>query len=1199
MKLFKFTLLMAGIILYGSILGQTLPSMSMQVQKGVGLGATPDLYRVYDTNVVDISVSPGDYGDKVVSLDFVIKRDGQVINNLSDYGWVTLFLPGTSNYKPKIVFPDTTFQVTQSQGAIPSREFCYNSYHRNYPDGLSLNLLRGRKLRLTFVWKVSGTYTVEWILRQRDSAYDAKGNLLSEYVHLTTNIDESFLTKKGAVLLQDLITMQLIAPAMTYRFPDTIDVNDNIDRVLDIAANCYVAQKGFVAYRVEHAPFGSSSYNVISSGSGLDPYGHICITSTDKNGYENTMYSTCLSGTGAFGATGNHALGTLGKLDTLNNMVSTEMYREGDYRVFLWLVHEREGIYDTLVSDTVHFVTKKMVHPMVAFTPDVPVSISVGAEFFAHVQFKANDYAHTTGKISFVVKKDGVEIPVSQLPTYGYLQIGDKILTDGSTVYPTSSTILLGRCDTTLRIDAKWSVPGTYTIEAYEDQYMDGTFHRHLASDVLTMKVDNRQLPFLVLYPYMYPDTVINYTKNAYYWFDLVKMNGWDYRREWVDLKFDIEYSTDSVTWNTATYTFDELGFMYVQPSLNNGDIVEKDTIRSYSGMFPFTKVDGKDALIRLGALDTCTRVDIRFTQAGFYRIVYSFEQWLYPHPSSGAGSLATSFIGGQGRYNSVPIAWLSHDTTIFHIKDSVLPSGELVPNVRRLATDKDHHLGVVMHAGSYQYPEYTVPVYINYELMKKGEDGVYSRVGKISNYGYFSMTYNNQMLSGKSYGRIPVSKHSTHFLENLHNDTLFIDLRCKRSQAGDYGMRVQIIQYDTNRFGFPDTIRHGLLHDTVYYFTFDSLEPTLTVVPNDVDPYSVGAEYYHYITLNAHGFESEISDIEYEIYRNGVLLDDVTKYADFRIGDRQITKGKGTIPGSPVMMGLLDTTVMSTTTWDSTGLYEVVYRLRGYDNGVPVTDYVVGKFTARVVERELPFLVLYPYMYPDTIINYTKGAYYWFDLIKRRGWEYRREYVDLEYVIEYSTDSVNWSNVGLSFDDHGFMNVVPKLNTPAGTEVLEDDTLHTWTGKFPMKSYVSGSDLIRLGALDTCTKVDILFKKAGFYRIVYMFRQYNYPVMGPNSYVGNTSKHPEVKMIARLSHDTTIFHVKDSVLPHGELVPNVTHLATDRDYHIGVKMDAGSYQYPEYTVPVYINYELLKEGTDGVYSRVGKVSNYGYFSMT
>ncbi|MBQ2488351.1 MAG: hypothetical protein II525_00875, partial [Bacteroidales bacterium] len=138
--------------------------MSMQVQKGVGLGATPDLYRVYDTNVVDISVSPGDYGDKVVSLDFVIKRDGQVINNLSDYGWVTLFLPGTSNYKPKIVFPDTTFQVTQSQGAIPSREFCYNSYHRNYPDGLSLNLLRGRKLRLTFVWKVSGTYTVEWIL---------------------------------------------------------------------------------------------------------------------------------------------------------------------------------------------------------------------------------------------------------------------------------------------------------------------------------------------------------------------------------------------------------------------------------------------------------------------------------------------------------------------------------------------------------------------------------------------------------------------------------------------------------------------------------------------------------------------------------------------------------------------------------------------------------------------------------------------------------------------------------------------------------------------------------------------------------------------------------------------------------------------------------------------------------------------------
>ena len=74
MKWFKFTLLMVGILLFGSIHGQTPPKLSMQVQKGIGFGADPDLYRILDTNVIDISVSPGSYGDKVVSLSYVSRR---------------------------------------------------------------------------------------------------------------------------------------------------------------------------------------------------------------------------------------------------------------------------------------------------------------------------------------------------------------------------------------------------------------------------------------------------------------------------------------------------------------------------------------------------------------------------------------------------------------------------------------------------------------------------------------------------------------------------------------------------------------------------------------------------------------------------------------------------------------------------------------------------------------------------------------------------------------------------------------------------------------------------------------------------------------------------------------------------------------------------------------------------------------------
>ncbi|MBP5395601.1 MAG: hypothetical protein J6Y34_01230, partial [Bacteroidales bacterium] len=1005
MKWFKFTLLMVGMLLCTSILGQTLPKMSMQVQKGIGFGADPDLYRILDTNVIDLSVKPGSYGNKVVSLDYVIKKDGQVINNISDYGSVSLFLPGTSNYQPLIVFPDTTFQVLQSQGSIPGRYFCYNTYHGEYPDGLSLNLLASRTLRLSIAWKVPGTYTIEWFLHERDTAYDKKGRVVSEYVHLTTYIDESFLTNKGALIMKDTLTMVLKKATMTYRFPNLIDTYDSIASPLEIKANSYVDQKGHVAYRVEYASPGSYAYGLISSRSGLAPYGNICIASTDAQGREDYNYSTCFNALGAFGATNSSApyrsRGSMGKLDTLNNMVYTEMYKEGNYRVFLWLVHEYNGKYDTLVSDTVLFTVKKKIRPTVVFTPDVPVSLSVGSEFFGAVEFTANDFADTTGKISFVVKKDGIEIPASQLAQYGYLKIGDKVLSDGKHVYPVNNTILLGRCDTTLRIDAKWKVTGSYTIEAYEDHYVNGIFRRHLAGDTLVMNVDGRRLPFLVLKPYMYPDTVINYTKGAYYWFDLMKENGWDYRREWVDLKYELAYSIDGLNWDTTTYTFDELGFMLVKPRLNGGTIEENDTLHYYTGMFPFTKVDGGDALIRLGALDTATRVDIHFKKAGFYRIIYSFEQWLYPHPGSGAGPLTYSFIGGQYRYNSIPVAWISHDTTIFHIKDSVLPKGELVPSVVKMGTDIDFHVGVRMDAGSYQYPEYTCPVYINYELAKKDASGNYVPVTNIAKYGYFSMTYEGKTISGKGKGRIPQPHLSTYLLDKLHNDTLHIDFRCNHDEAGDYSMRIQIIQFDTNRYQYPDTIRHGLLHDTTFYFTFDSLElPTLTVNPNNWDPYCVGADYYHEITLRANGYADMISDIEYEIFRNGVPVNNVSDYATFHIGDLNITKGKGVIPFNPVKMGLLDTAIMSIVTWDSTGLYEVAYKLRGYVNGVQVVEFVRDTFRARVISRPLPFLVLYPYRYPDTVINYTKGAYYWFDLMKENGWEFRREYVDLHYDI-------------------------------------------------------------------------------------------------------------------------------------------------------------------------------------------------------
>ena len=1198
MKWFKFTLLMVGILLFGSIHGQTPPKLSMQVQKGIGFGADPDLYRILDTNVIDISVNPGSYGDKVVSLSYVIKKDGQVINNLADYGSVDLNLPGVPNYSPNYdpwsVFDDTTFRVKNAQGDIPSMNFCYQDYQRLWPDGLSLRLLVSRKLQLRIVWKVPGTYTIEWVLNERDSAFDNRGRLVSQFIRLTPYIYETFNTKKGAALMKDTMTMVLRAPAMSYVFPDTIDTYDSTVRPLDIKAYSYVDQKGFVAYQVDRANLGSTAYRTVSSNSGLYPYGNICISSTDAQGIENTQYSTCLSGIGLFGGSGNHVFGSIGKLDTLNNMVYTEMYQEGNYRIFLWMVHEYNGAYDTLVADTVYFVVKKKIRPIVHFLPEVPVRLSVGAEFFGSVEFKANDFADTTGKISFVVKKDGVEIPTSQLAQYGYLQIGDKVLSDGKTAYPTNSTILLGRCDTTLRIDAKWKVTGSYTIEAYEDHYVNGAFRRHLAGDTLTLNVDGRRLPFLVLYPYRYPDTVINYTKDAYYWFDLMKENGWDYRNEWVDLKYEIAYSNDGTNWDTTTYSFDELGFMLVKPRLNGGTIVENDTIHYYNGMFPFTKVgNNEDAVIRLGSLDTATRVDIQFRKAGFYRIVYSFEQWLYPQMGP------NTFIGGQYRYNSMPVAWISHDTTIFHIKDSVLPKGELVPSVVNLGTDIDFHVGVRMDAGSYQYSNYTVPTYINYELSKKDANGVYRTVTNVNDYGYFSMTYRGQTISGKGKGRIPQPHLSTYLLDVLHNDTLHIDFRCNHDQAGDYSMRIQIMQFDTHRYEYPDTIRHGLLHDTTFYFTFDSLKlPTLTVDPNNWDPYCVGADYFHEITLRANGYANMISDIEYEIFRNGVPVTNVNDYATFHIGDLNITQGKGVIPYNPVKMGLLDTAIMSIVTWDSTGLYEVAYKLRGYVDGVQIVEFLRDTFRARVISRPLPFLVLYPYKYPDKIINYTKDAYYWFDLMKENGWEFRREYVDLHYDIAYSTDSATWDTAGLVFDDHGYMIVVPKLNSPAGVSIPEYDTLHTWAGRFPMKDTLQDR-LIRLGALDTCTRVDIQFKKAGFYRIIYNFRLYNYPVMGPNSFVGNLSNHPEVRMIALLSHDTTIFHVKDSVLPKGELVPNMLTMGTEVQYHVGMKMDAGSYQYSEYTCPVYINYELSKKDGNGVYQTVTNVADYGYFSMS
>ena len=288
MKWFKFTLLMVGILLFGSIHGQTPPKLSMQVQKGIGFGADPDLYRILDTNVIDISVNPGSYGDKVVSLSYVIKKDGQVINNLADYGSVDLNLPGVPNYSPNYdpwsVFDDTTFRVKNAQGDIPSMNFCYQDYQRLWPDGLSLRLLVSRKLQLRIVWKVPGTYTIEWVLNERDSAFDNRGRLVSQFIRLTPYIYETFNTKKGAALMKDTMTMVLRAPAMSYVFPDTIDTYDSTVRPLDIKAYSYVDQKGFVAYQVDRANLGSTAYRTVSSNSGLYPYGNICISSTDEIG---------------------------------------------------------------------------------------------------------------------------------------------------------------------------------------------------------------------------------------------------------------------------------------------------------------------------------------------------------------------------------------------------------------------------------------------------------------------------------------------------------------------------------------------------------------------------------------------------------------------------------------------------------------------------------------------------------------------------------------------------------------------------------------------------------------------------------------------------------------------------------------------------------------------------------------------------
>ena len=180
-----------------SLMGQTLiqPVLTTLVPNSISTASNPDLYEVGVAQTAELWIDAGDFGDSLVSMDFQIKKDGQLVSNIADYGYLRISVPAMASGS----FRDTTYGIATASDCIPGPNYGYGAYSF---DGLTLGLLSGKKLTLTFQWNTPGVYTIEWnlvrrVLTSSSNRIPVNGGAVCRN------------TSAGNVLLSDVMTMNV------------------------------------------------------------------------------------------------------------------------------------------------------------------------------------------------------------------------------------------------------------------------------------------------------------------------------------------------------------------------------------------------------------------------------------------------------------------------------------------------------------------------------------------------------------------------------------------------------------------------------------------------------------------------------------------------------------------------------------------------------------------------------------------------------------------------------------------------------------------------------------------------------------------------------------------------------------------------------------------------------------------------------
>ena len=435
------------------------------------------MYRAYDTNIVNLMVTNGAYGDSLVSLYYTFKKDGQIISNLSDYGAMSVKLPTTPGLP---LSTDTTYEISTTVDVIPGSTYGYPGYPM---DGFTLNLFGGRNIELDIQWFKPGKYTLEWFLVQR--ALNASS--------VVTKIGNSAIVTNstmGDTILSDSLVMNVIVPDFTYPFPTLLDTENVVITTLDITANSYADQNGYMGYQAFQAPLESTSYSDITSS--LANYLDVNIDAVNGG---TTVFSGNMANYNRI--PGSSAI----SFRTIEDMIITSRVlakAEGEYMFVFYTIDQVDpSTTDTLRIDTIPFTVKALVLPSIdtieivtddttiTTTPEDTTDYRFADTNKINVGFDVGGYATTLGSLSFKIYKDGA--PITSLAEYGSLSFTMKKETNfpfksdttfeittvdgvipgttyGYTGYAMDGVTLNLFSGQSITVNALWNKPGKYSI---------------------------------------------------------------------------------------------------------------------------------------------------------------------------------------------------------------------------------------------------------------------------------------------------------------------------------------------------------------------------------------------------------------------------------------------------------------------------------------------------------------------------------------------------------------------------------------------------------------------------------------------------------------------------------------------------------------------------------------------------------------